>query len=68
MDGLDWLKDKNITEEKIEKVKTGNELIRLCIIHNIYTPRTNEEIELEKQDLLLTKKLRKQYRLKQNNF
>jgi two-component system response regulator DegU len=50
------------------KVKTGNELIRLCIIHNIYTPRTNEEIELEKQDLLLTKKLRKQYRLKQNNF
>jgi len=50
------------------KVKTGNELIRLCIIHNIYTPRTNEEIELEKQDLLLTKKLRKQYRLMQNNF
>lgn len=49
-------------------VKTANELIRLCIINGIYAPRTNEEIELKKQDSLLEKKLRKEINLKQNNY
>lgn len=64
-------KNLDLIRTKIMKkfnVKTANELIRLCIIHGIYAPRTNEEIELEKQDLLLAKKLRKENNLKQNNY
>lgn len=42
------------------KVKSANELIRLSIINGFYTPRSNEEIELEKKDILAAKKLRQQ--------
>lgn len=42
------------------KVKSVNELIRLSIINGFYTPRSNEEIELEKKDILAAKKLRQQ--------
>ena len=41
-------------------VKSANELIRLSIINGFYTPRSNEEIELEKKDILATKKMRQQ--------
>jgi DNA-binding NarL/FixJ family response regulator len=41
-------------------VKSANELIRLSIINGFYTPRSNEEIELEKEDILAAKKLRQQ--------
>ena len=42
------------------KVKSANELIRLSIINGFYTPRSNEEIELEKEDIIAAKKLRQQ--------
>lgn len=42
------------------KVKSANELIRLSIINGFYTPRSNEEIELEKKNILAAKKLRQQ--------
>jgi DNA-binding NarL/FixJ family response regulator len=42
------------------KVKSANELIRLSIINGFYTPRSNEEIELEKKDIIAAKKLRQQ--------
>jgi DNA-binding NarL/FixJ family response regulator len=42
------------------KVKSANELIRLSIINGFYTPRSNEEIELEKKDIIASKKLRQQ--------
>jgi DNA-binding CsgD family transcriptional regulator len=42
------------------KVKSANELIRLSIINGFYTPRSNEEIELEKEDILAAKKMRQQ--------
>jgi DNA-binding NarL/FixJ family response regulator len=41
-------------------VKSANELIRLSIINGFYTPRSNEEIELEKEDIIAAKKLRQQ--------
>jgi DNA-binding NarL/FixJ family response regulator len=41
-------------------VKSANELIRLSIINGFYTPRSNEEIELEKEDILAAKKMRQQ--------
>jgi two-component system, NarL family, response regulator DegU len=41
-------------------VKSANELIRVSIINGFYTPRSNEEIELEKEDILAAKKLRQQ--------
>ncbi len=41
-------------------VKSANELIRLSIINGFYTPRSNEEIELEKKDIVAAKKLRQQ--------
>ena len=41
-------------------VKSANELIRVSIINGFYTPRSNEEIELEKEDFLAAKKLRQQ--------
>jgi DNA-binding NarL/FixJ family response regulator len=40
------------------KVKSANELIRLSIINGFYTPRSNEEIELEKKDIIAAKKYR----------
>lgn len=39
-------------------VKTSNELIRISIINGFYTPRSNEEIVLETENLLLAKKKR----------
>jgi DNA-binding NarL/FixJ family response regulator len=42
------------------KVKSANELIRLSIINGFYTPRSNEEIELEKESAILLKSRRKQ--------
>jgi DNA-binding NarL/FixJ family response regulator len=42
------------------KVKSANELIRLSIINGFYTPRSNEEIALEKEDIIAAKKLRQQ--------
>lgn len=42
------------------KVKSANELIRLSIINGFYTPRSNEEIALEKEDILAAKKVRQQ--------
>lgn len=41
-------------------VKSANELIRLSIINGFYTPRSNEEIKLEKEDILAAKKMRQQ--------
>ncbi|MCF8328712.1 MAG: response regulator transcription factor [Crocinitomicaceae bacterium] len=41
-------------------VKSANELIRLSIINGFYTPRSNEEIELENEDIIAAKKLRQQ--------
>jgi DNA-binding NarL/FixJ family response regulator len=41
-------------------VKSANELIRVSIINGFYTPRSNEEIELEKEDIIAAKKLRQQ--------
>jgi DNA-binding NarL/FixJ family response regulator len=41
-------------------VKSANELIRLSIINGFYTPRSNEEITLEKEDIIAAKKLRQQ--------
>lgn len=41
-------------------VKSANELIRLSIINGFYTPRSNEEIKLEKEDIIAAKKLRQQ--------
>ena len=41
-------------------VKSANELIRLSIINGFYTPRSNEEIELEKESAILLKSKRKQ--------
>lgn len=41
-------------------VKSANELIRLSIINGFYTPRSNEEIELEKESPILLKSKRKQ--------
>jgi DNA-binding NarL/FixJ family response regulator len=40
------------------KVKSANELIRLSIINGFYTPRSNEEIALEKEDIILAKRKR----------
>jgi two-component system, NarL family, response regulator DegU len=40
------------------KVTSANELIRLCIIHGLYKPRSNEQIEKEKEDILAAKKLK----------
>jgi DNA-binding NarL/FixJ family response regulator len=39
-------------------VKSANELIRLSIINGFYTPRSNEEIALEKEDIILAKRKR----------
>jgi hypothetical protein len=39
------------------KVKSANELIRLSIINGCYTPRSNEEIALEKEDIIAAKKM-----------
>jgi len=39
-------------------VTTANELIRLSIINGFYKPRSNEEIELEKENILLVKRKR----------
>ncbi len=41
-------------------VKSANELIRVSIINGFYTPRSNEEIELEKESAILLKSKRKQ--------
>ncbi len=41
-------------------VTSANELIRVSIINGFYTPRSNEEIELEKKDIVAAKKLRQQ--------
>ena len=41
-------------------VKTANELIRVSIINGFYSPRSNEEIELEKESAILLKSKRKQ--------
>ena len=41
---------------KAYQVKTSNELMRLCILDGFYKPRTNEEIQAEK-DVLLQEKL-----------
>jgi DNA-binding NarL/FixJ family response regulator len=41
-------------------VTSANELIRLSIINGFYTPRSNEEIALEKEDILAAKKYRQQ--------
>jgi hypothetical protein len=41
-------------------VTTANELIRLSIINGFYKPRSNEEIEREKEDILSAKSLRQQ--------
>jgi hypothetical protein len=41
-------------------VKSANELIRVSIINGFYTPRSNEEIELEKESAILLKSRRKQ--------
>lgn len=41
-------------------VKSANELIRVSIINGFYSPRSNEEIELEKESAILLKSKRKQ--------
>ncbi|MEY4487289.1 MAG: hypothetical protein RL440_1834, partial [Bacteroidota bacterium] len=41
---------------KAYQVKTSNELMRLSILDGFYKPRTNEEIQAEK-DVLLQEKL-----------
>lgn len=47
-------------------VKTSNELMRISIINGLYTPRSNEEIMLEKENALLAKKMRTEYELLNN--
>ncbi|MEY4287852.1 MAG: hypothetical protein RL511_1941 [Bacteroidota bacterium] len=46
---------------KAYQVKTSNELMRLCILDGLYKPRTNEEIQAEK-DVLLQEKLERRKR------
>lgn len=46
------------------EVKTSNELIRLSIIDGLYTPRTNEAIQVEKDGLLQQQLERRKRRLK----
>jgi DNA-binding NarL/FixJ family response regulator len=56
-------KNLDLIRTKIMKkfnVSSANELIRLSIINGFYTPRSNEEIELEKEDMIAAKKLRQQ--------
>ncbi|MFM1852899.1 MAG: hypothetical protein RL164_217 [Bacteroidota bacterium] len=48
---------------KAYQVKTSNELIRLSIIDGLYTPRTNYEIELEKEQLAQQQQERRILRL-----
>jgi DNA-binding NarL/FixJ family response regulator len=45
-------------------VKTSNELIRLSIIDGLYTPRTNEAIQAEKDGLAQQREERRLIRLK----
>ncbi len=47
-------------------VKSANELIRLCIINGLYVPRSNYEIEKEKDDILAANKLKRTDRLMDN--
>jgi hypothetical protein len=48
---------------KAYQVKTSNELIRLSIIDGLYIPRTNYEIELEKEHLAQKQQERRILRL-----
>jgi DNA-binding NarL/FixJ family response regulator len=48
-------------------VKTSNELIRLSIIDGLYTPRTNEEIQAEKDGQIQEKLERRMMRLGKKN-
>jgi len=45
-------------------VKTSNELMRMSILHGLYTPRSNKEIELEKENVLLARRIKRTEGLK----
>ncbi len=49
------------------EVKTSNELIRLSIIDGLYTPRTNEAIQAEKDQLIAQRTERRMMRLAKKN-